>query len=110
MTRAVPATVRVGPHVVTVDITPETGRLLRDEDARADSRPDHLLIRLDVDRPHTAVAETPLHELLHHIWAQTSLRVDHADDEESIVSAVSARLLDVLRSNPDLVAYLTGEG
>lgn len=69
-----PATVVIGPHHYVIDYADSTGRLLRSEEARGDSRPDYLHVRLDMDRPHTAIAETLVHELLHCAWHQTSLR------------------------------------
>lgn len=48
--------------------------------------------------------DTVLHELLH-----AALLVMGKGREEEIVSALSPVLLDVLRSNPELVAYLVDE-
>lgn len=106
-----PSHVTVGPHRITVRADADTGRLLREEDSRGDSRPDQLLIRLDTDRPHTAVAETLLHEVLHIVWNQTSMRSSEAcrDIEEAAVQALTPWLLGVLRDNPELVAYLTDD-
>lgn len=53
-----PPHVELGPHRYEIRSDPDTAQLLRDEDARGDSRPDKLIIRLDPDRTHTAVAET----------------------------------------------------
>lgn len=106
----IPAKITLGPHNYEIRSDVDTARLLRDEDARGDSRPDQLVIRIDVDRPHTAVAETLLHEALHCVWHQTSLRVEHDNDaEEKAVTALAPLLLQMLRRNPELTAYLTGE-
>jgi len=103
----VPRRLKLGPHRFTIDSEPATGRLLRDEDARGDSRPDQLLIRIDTDRPHSAVAETLLHEALHCAWHLTSLRSYHdSDAEEAVVAALSPLLLEMLQRNPKLVTYL----
>ncbi len=104
---ALPAYVDIGPHRYTIDTSHETAMLLRDEGNNGDSRPDRHLLRLDTDRPHTAVAETLLHELLHCAWQHTSLRVDHNSDEERIVTALAPLILEALIRNPTLVAYLT---
>lgn len=50
---------------------------------------------------------TLLHEVLHACTEQVNLKDN--DDEETFVSRVSPLLLQVLRENPDLVAYLTRE-
>lgn len=105
----VPKRLKLGAHVYEIRSDTDTARLLRDEEARGDSRPDHLIIRLDADRPHTSVAETLLHEALHCVWNQTSLTVDLHDEEEKAVTALAPLLLQLMRRNPDLVAYLTAE-
>lgn len=106
-----PSPIHIGPHAYEVRCDPDTASLLRDEHSRGDSRPDQLLIRLDTERPHTAVAETLLHEALHCVWHQTPLRTDGTldDYEEAIVTALAPVLLGLLRHNPDLVGYLTGD-
>ncbi len=105
---APPSAVVLGPHSYTIDSSEETARLLRDEENNGDSRPDRLLVRLDTDRPPTKVAETLLHELMHCCWNESPLRVhDVKEWEELVVSGLTPWLLDLLRRNPDLVAYLT---
>lgn len=106
----IPAEIRLGSHLYSVRCDTDTARLLRDEDAKGDSRPDHLIIRVDPDRPHTSLAETLLHEALHCVWHQTSLSVDHSEAEEVAVTALAPLILQLLRVNPDLVAFLTGDG
>ena len=103
-----PEHVDIGPHRYTIDASPETGLLLHDEEATGDSRPDRCIVRLDMQRPATKVAETLLHELLHCVWSQTPGRArEFNEHEEEIVSSVAPWLLDMLRRNPDLVKYLT---
>lgn len=106
-----PATIHLGAHAFKVDASEEAGLLLHDESASGDSYPDRLLIRLDTNRPHTGIAETLLHELMHCVWAHTGLKA-HAvsDHEEQVIAAVAPPLLEALRRNPDLVAYLTASG
>lgn len=106
----VPPSITLGPHLYEIRCDTDTARLLRDEESKGDSRPDHLLIRLDTDRPHTGLAETLLHEALHCVWHQTSLSVDHGEAEEQIVTALAPLVLQLLRANPDLVTFLMGEG
>ena len=105
----VPSEVRLGPHTVTVRSDPDTVGLLREDGRRADTLPNVLTIRIDPDRPPTAVAESLLHEILHACWDLTSLRTSEqcAEIEEAAVSALSPWLLGVLRDNPDLVKLLT---
>lgn len=103
----IPTHVTVGPHRYTVDSADFTGQLLRDEASCGDSRPDRLLIRVDNDRPHTGIAETLLHELIHCCWSITALRATDNPDEEQVATALAPLLLDALRRNPTLVAYLT---
>lgn len=104
----VPGSLLLGAHVYEVRADKDTARLLRDEDSRGDSRPDQLIIRIDADRPHTAVAETLWHEAMHCAWNHTGLNLGlEEDDEEKIVTAISPLLFELLRRNPDLVAYLT---
>lgn len=47
-----------------------------------------------------------LHECLHGCWHLTDR--EHDDDEKAVLT-LAAALLDMLRRNPDLVAYLTNE-
>jgi hypothetical protein len=103
----IPAHVDIGPHRYVIDSSPETGVLLHDEENCGDSRPDRCLVRVDASRPPTKVAKTLLHELIHCVWSHTPLRVaEFSGREEEIVSALAPWLLDMLRRNPDLVAYL----
>ena len=53
-------------------------------------------------------ADTLLHEVLHAIWEQTPLRSRESDEQEEVVVALAAPLLDTLRRNPRLVEYLIG--
>lgn len=105
----VPAQILLGAHVYEVRSDTDTARLLRDEDACGDSRPGQLIIRIDGDRPHTSVAETLLHEALHCAWHQTALSVDLDEHEEKAVTALGPLLLQLIRRNPDLVAFLIAE-
>jgi len=56
--------------------------------------------------------ETVLHEVLHTVWGLAGLQMDIDDvgedsQGEKIINRVTPLLLDVLRRNPRLVAYLT---
>lgn len=106
----VPAEIRLGAHVYEIRSDADTARLLREENSCGDSRPDRFVIRVDTDRPHTGLAETLLHEALHCVWHQTALSVNHDDAEEEAVTALAPLILQLLRSNPDLVKFLIGVG
>ncbi len=104
-----PERVVIGAHVFAIDVGDDARRALFDDDALGDSTPDRLAIRLDVDRPHSVVAETLLHETMHCVWKHTSLRTEPAlgdDVEERVVCSLSPLLFDMLRRNPELVDYL----
>jgi pantoate kinase len=105
----IPLGIAMGAHLYEVRYDPDTAALLQDEGALGDSHADRLLIRLDPSRPHTAVAETLLHELMHCAFKSTPLRTDDvlAEQEEAIVTALTPPMLDALRRNPALVDYLT---
>jgi hypothetical protein len=106
-----PPHVDVGGHRFRIDASDETADLLHDEDANGDSRPDRSLIRLDPRRPQSQVAETLLHELTHCLWSLTGLPAHEVNEhQEMIVTALAPWLLEALRRNPDLVAYVTASG
>lgn len=104
---SIPTQITVGPHTYFVDTSVLTGRSLLDERALGDTFFEELIIRVDKNYPYTVVAETLLHELLHVIWGQTSLMSSlDSITEECVVKAFSPLLLNLLRTNPDVVAYL----
>ena len=106
----IPTTIDIGPHRYLVECTDDTSRRLQDDFSTGDSTPDRLNIRLDGDRPHTVVAETLLHEVMHCAWHVAGLRShpDLGDDlQEQVICALAPQLLDALRRNPQLVAHLT---
>lgn len=66
-----------------------------------------LLLLVSPDMPEERQAEAMLHELLHAICDATGLTVPLGHKaEERVVAAMSPALLDMLRRNPKLVAYL----
>jgi hypothetical protein len=103
-----PEAIALGPHRFRVDASEDTAVLLHDENANGDSRPDQLLIRLGTRRPHSVVAETLLHELTHCAWSLTALPAHEVNEhQEVVVTALAPWLLEALRQNPALVAFLT---
>ena len=101
----VPSVIILGPHTYEVRTDVESIRQLRAEERRGDSFADLLYLRLDTDLPRTSLAETLLHEAMHIAWHQAG--VTDSDDEERTVTALAPRLLELLRRNPEVVAYLT---
>lgn len=106
----VPEALCIGPHVYEVRTSRDVTQDLRADSNTGRCRPDFLTIDIDPEHPLTVVAETLLHEVLHACVAQAGLTHALADDdlEERVVLAVTPPLLDTLRSNPELVAFLTG--
>jgi hypothetical protein len=56
-----------------------------------------------------ARAEVLLHECIHAIFEQASLERGIKGDVEHVVEVLGYQVLDLLRRNPDLVAYVTHE-
>ncbi len=96
-----PKKVKIGPHLYKVILVPE-GML---EAAGADGlcTPRHNKIALDEEQPHTAMADSLLHELIHGLLAGTKME---EDDEERLCRLLAPGFLGVLRDNPDLVTFL----
>lgn len=68
-----------------------------------------LKITLHPNQPPDGARDSLLHELIHALAAQTDVNRDWGDLEEGFVSRLTPALLDVLRRNPRLVQFLTGE-
>lgn len=102
-----PATIVIGAHVFTLDMSEEARQLLEEDGSRGDTRSDRTLIRVANTLSPTIQAEVVVHEALHGAWAQTSLRqrYDHEQQEE-IVTALAPLVLALVRANPALVAFL----
>ena len=66
-------------------------------------------IVIDANLSPQSERETVLHELLHAIWAQTSLQKrDTEEQQEEAVWQLAPRLLALLKDNAPLVQYLLG--
>lgn len=102
----VPSSVQILGHCFRIDSSPEASKLLKADETNGDCHADECLIRLDSTRPPSLVAQTLLHEVLHAVWVFTPLPTKR---EEDVVTALSPILLDVLRRNPEVVAFLVGE-
>ena len=107
----IPKKVRIGPHSYEISHDAVAGLILQYGDNHGECDPDHLKIRLDENLPHTQLAETLLHEILHCCWSQTALKIDESTSEleEQVVASLSPLLLGVLRSNPKLIKYLLSD-
>ena len=94
-----PRQVRIGPHTFRVHV--DTNGVMVDEVGTSDA--DSLMIALRGGSPHTAMADTLLHEITHAVLRP--LKLEH-ELEERVCMQIGSQLLDVLRSNPKLVEYL----
>jgi hypothetical protein len=102
----IPRTVKVGPHVYQILRVP----LPELPDALGDSNFDLLRVRIRKNLRASKVREILIHELLHLCTYPSftgAYETDPKLDAEEFVNAVAPTLLQVLRDNPELVAYLT---
>ncbi len=101
-----PRRLLVSVHTYAI-VWDESGLVGRHADNRGSTDKDELLIALDARLPASRQRETLLHEVLHAAWGSTSLRSTGAHEhEEVVVDALAPVLLDALRRNPALVAFL----
>ena len=102
-----PRRLKVGPHRYAVECSTD---LLFHGDRRGSTDVDRHRIIVASDLAPSLTRETVLHELLHALWDTTPLRLEPISKrEEDVVTALAPPLLDTLRRNPKLVAYLTTE-
>ena len=107
-----PRKVQVGPFSYDLDISEQAGdrAKLAEQDARTVGHSDHSTQQLEVcaRQGPDQVADTVLHEVLHAVWSTAGLHTGPASEhEEHVVASCTPLLLDTLRRNPVLVAYLT---
>lgn len=105
----IPSSVQVGPYrfAVTQDQVAYERKAVADHAATwGYIEYGRLRIILNPDQAEDHMRVTLLHEILHAVEDVTDQR--HHRTEE-IIRQLAAPLLDVLRRNPDLVAYLTGK-
>ena len=103
-----PRSIIVGPHPyrVSLDLRGLVGDHAED---RGSTFNETLSIALDGRLPASLLRETTLHEVLHAAWDQTPLKATGAaDHEELVIDALAPMILEVLRRNPKLVAFLLG--
>lgn len=108
---AFPGTVQVGPHVYTIVV--DRKRAIDASVTYGFTHPDWSEIILGPDQCLSQQRDTVLHELLHALLALVGVNkggdralLPEEDDEERLVTALSPLLLDTLRRNPDLTAFL----
>lgn len=110
---SLPDHVDVGPHryALIADPTAFNAMQAKERSAlRGITDGEALTIHIDPELPASVFAETVLHETLHTVMNLQGVRLDISDaEEERLVTRVAPALLDVLRRNPDLVAFLVAE-
>jgi hypothetical protein len=85
--------ITVGAHVVNVMMGDDVDLELAREGKYGDSDVERLTIRVRSDLPNSVRRETVLHEVMHHIWAQTPLAVMFSEEqEEQVIRALSPML------------------
>lgn len=95
-------TIRIGYRDCKVEAWPTDDAI--ESGAFADYDAAQQLIRVRTDLPPQLTAECLLHEVIHAAYDVGCL--DVADSEERVVSVLGAQLSQVIRDNPDLIAYL----
>lgn len=101
----IPSTVRVGSHVYTVE---EKASINKDK-RYGECHVGNLSILIRKDTVPSKKREIVLHEILHAAWEAGGLQLLKQVTEEDAVDRFAYVMLGVLRSNPDLVTYLTEE-
>jgi hypothetical protein len=103
-----PAAVKVGCRTYTIRTDQAAARRLREDGDRGRTRAEAGEIVIDSSLADDMLRETLLHEVLHAAWDVTPLRLEpYEEHEEAVITAFAPLLLDALRQNPRLVAYLT---
>lgn len=102
-----PKTVIVGPKTYTIAVSAEE---IAKQDAEAVCFAKHEQIFLAPDLTPGTERVAMLHELIHACFDDVAVGgvLKKEDDEEKVCLALAPRLLDTLRRNPKLVAYLLG--
>jgi hypothetical protein len=106
-----PKKVQVGPITFAIDISLEAGLIAKTREQKPTTvgHIDHNEQRIYIDGAQgpDQIRDTLLHEVLHALWGTCGLYVTEAGDHEELIVAMTASLLlDTLRRNPELVAYL----
>jgi hypothetical protein len=104
-----PRSIKVGTATYSVECDDVARRELAGNSCRGDTDREYLRIRVSPDQHADVIRSTLVHEFLHAIVGETSLKqsvLKEHDDEEIVVSEVARALLDALDRNPALRRYL----
>jgi hypothetical protein len=110
---ALPTSIDIGPFRYTITIDELTRQRAQETDGcKVLGQTDHdkLEMILDASQPIGLLRETLLHETLHLVTEISGVRYDQGGDkEERLIRRLSPILLEVMRRNPDVVAYLMAD-
>lgn len=107
----IPAALQIGPHDYTIVVDADRAAEL-EQDAGASNYLRGEIVLHPRQSP-TQLRDTLLHECLHMLLATAGTHtgspplLSPGGDEERLVSALTPLLLDTLKRNPELVAFLT---
>ena len=108
----IPASVKVGPHVIDIFQTPEISEYFGKYHYARN------LIELTVDGVHESIiGDTLIHEILHAIWKMSQINQmmelpdEYTEDdiearEEAMVHVLGAQIFQLMRDNPKLVEFI----
>lgn len=98
----------VSPPRTWAIVMGDPGQMDGNDDGITDFDGDRVIIKASLRRG--SMRDSLMHELLHVLFDQLPVKRELKDVrehlEEDIVFGLTPRLLDLLRENPDLVAYL----
>jgi len=103
LVKALPATVRIGPH----DYAIRTWDPLQAESHKRFAEIDHLCLVISLSELHaspTQFLDSLLHEMLHGVWRHGDL--DKESPEERAVGVLSTGLVGLFRDNPWLTGWI----
>lgn len=106
-----PTTFELGPFTYTISTDPAELTAWQAKDGQPDlaGRYDEATLSITLDGTHVVgyQREVLLHETLHAVFAVTGLEHDHDEmAEEKLIRRLCPTLLELLRRNPGLVAWL----
>jgi hypothetical protein len=100
---ALPSSIRVGYRDYDLVVVSPLNAEAEGAFGRHSSTACRIEVRTDTKPAETA--DTLIHETLHAVWNVAGLQAK--DSEERIVTSLAHQLTQVIRDNPELVAYLT---
>jgi len=101
-TESYPRKIRIGPNDVNIEFTSLNGEIFGDYSYINN------LIRIEKTLTGGPFVDTILHEMLHAIWRLGQLK-DVKETEERTVSVTASYLAQIIRDNPELIAWLQKE-